>query len=49
MNAVVRVLLDAFDESFKHNVIALGDNWVSKEFMSTSFDPAYNDSQANTN
>ena len=50
MNAMIRVLLDAFDETFKHNVIALEDNWVSKEFMSASFDARYiYDSQSNTN
>jgi hypothetical protein len=50
MNAVVRVLLDAFDETFKHNVIALGDNWVSKEFMSRSFNASYiHDIQETTN
>ena len=50
MNAVIRVLLDAFDETFKHTVIALGDNWVSKEFMSRSFNASYiYDSPATTN
>ena len=41
MNAVVRVLLDAFDDKHCHYVIELKDNWISKEFMQESYDPAY--------
>ena len=41
MNATVRVLMDAFEENHRHYVITMEDNWVSKEFMSASFDSAY--------
>ena len=41
MNAVVRVLLDAFDDKHCHYVIELKDNWISKEFIQASYNPAY--------
>jgi len=41
MNAVIRVLIDAFEDKHNHFVITMEDNWVAKEFMSVSYNPAY--------
>lgn len=34
MNAIIRVVMDAFDEKHCHYVLKMEDNWVAKEFMS---------------
>jgi len=34
MNAMIRVVMDAFDEKHCHYVIKMEDNWIAKEFMS---------------
>ena len=41
MNAVIRVLIDAFEDKHNHFVITMEDNWVAKEFMSVCYNPAY--------